>query len=90
MREALDKPREVADEELRGAYRSAISLASTLGCESIAFSLISSGVFSGDRGLSPILQMAADTIKACDLGSLKEIFLVAFTDHEAELLEEAI
>ena len=72
---------------LRSSYNSALALASELGCESIAFPLISSGAygFPKDKALQIATAAISDYLASHDM----QIYLVVF-DRKAYLLSEEL
>lgn len=75
------------DEQLRNAYKSALTLARENNLRRVGCSLISAGVFSGDRGLDNILSMAWETAVANSEGL--DVVLVAFQQRECDALLRA-
>ena len=61
------------DRLLKSAYTAAMHLAAKQGVKTIAFSLISAGVFRGPRSLEEVLEIAAQGIVAGDYDGLKEV-----------------
>lgn len=75
------------DKLLHDAYASSLRLAAQYGIRTIAFSLISAGVFSGDRGLDAILGIAMRSVRDNAYAELQQVHLVCFTRYE---LREAL
>jgi len=77
------------DKLLVKAYESSMERAKENKAESIAFSLLSSGVFRGEKKLEDILQICYDTLleESNHYDGLKSISLVAYTKEEKEILE---
>lgn len=72
------------DSKLACAYKRSVKLARKHGIQKLGFSLLSAGVFSGQRGLKAILGIAFNAVieTAGDI----DVFLVAFQDREQRLL----
>lgn len=84
-------PNYVAGERDRGllesCYRRSLEVADGLGAGSVAFPLISAGVYGWPR--QDAIRAAIDTIRAVDT-SVGEVFLVAFDDETASQIEQAL
>lgn len=87
---------ENGDTQLRSAYAAALRIAAhQSGIRTVAFSLLSSGIFRGQRSLASVLQIGLSALRDCaaclpSSSELSDIYLVAFTsDEERELLEVA-
>jgi hypothetical protein len=65
---ALYKP---TDRKLQAAYVRAIRLAKAAGVKTIAFSLISAGIFAGGRGMKTVLRLSMKAIKAVSYPGLQ-------------------
>ena len=79
------------DKLLRSAYMASLDRAQEASLEAIAFSLLSAGIFRGDRTLKEVLSIAVQTI--CDWledhdndYSLQSVFMCGFTPHEVNML----
>ena len=60
-----------------------------IGARTVGFSLLSSGVFRGEKSLVDVLRIGIRSIlESCDK-SIVEVALVAFTDEEQEALLSA-
>ena len=70
---------------LTSAYRTSLELAAAHGCRSVAFSLISAGVYGYPKAQA--LQVAVDTIRAFLQTHAMDVSLVVF-DREAYALAE--
>ena len=65
------------DQELADAYKKSIEVANENNIQTLAFSLLSSGLFSGERGLKGVLQIAIDTVKLHVTEGM-EVYMVGF------------
>lgn len=74
-------------ELLASAYRRSLELALTNDCESIAFPLISSGIYGYPKDLA--LRVAIDTISAFLMEHEMQVYLVVF-DKQAVVLSEKL
>ena len=63
-------------EKLRSCYRTSLELAKRYGCETVAFPLVSSGVFGYPKDLA--LRAAVDTIGEFLMGNDMTVYLVIF------------
>ena len=64
--------------------------AAAKGMKTVAFSLLSSGIFRGGRDLSAVLRIALLAVGAHAYAGLEEVSFIAFTQQEADtLLAEA-
>ena len=80
----------MADGLLHSAYVAAMREAAAKGMTTVAFSLLSSGIFRGGRDLSAVLRIALLAVGAHAYDGLEEVSFVAFTQQEADaLLAEA-
>ena len=80
---------ENADKLLTSAYRESLVCAKVAKVEAVAFSLISAGVYRGERSLKSVLEMAVKTICEFDgYEELKEVHVFAFSDAEKNTLED--
>ena len=70
---------------LTSAYRTSLELAAAHGCRSVAFPLISAGVYGYPKAQA--LQVAVDTIRAFLQTQAMDVWLVVF-DREAYALAE--
>ena len=72
------------------ASRSSVSLTLLLCARSVAFSLLSAGVYRGDRTLKEVLAIGVDEIVKAAYEGLEEVHLMAFLDKERDLLVELL
>jgi len=72
---------------VRSAYKSALENAEKLNCKTIAFSLLSAGIYRGDQRLEDVLRLGVESVKECAVEG-QEVYFVAFLDEEAETLME--
>lgn len=80
---------ERADGLLRSAYTQSLERAKEVGLESVAFCLLSAGIFRGRRSLDEVLRIGVESI--CDFdgyGGLKEVHLCAFSVDEVNALTQ--
>lgn len=82
---STDGPEEMCDAIVKSAYKASLREAATFA--SVAFSLLSAGVYRGNRELDAILGIAVDTIVR--FANLEQaVFLVGYTDEEIQTLME--
>lgn len=74
-------------EQLISCYRTSLELAQKKGCQSVAFPLISSGIYGYPK--EQALQVAIDTIGAFLLQNDMRVYLVIF-DHKAYQISEKL
>lgn len=72
---------------LESCYRRSLEVADELGASSVAFPLISAGVYAWPK--QDAIRAAIDTIRATDT-QVSEVFLVAFDDETASQIERAL
>lgn len=72
------------DKLLTAAYSNALLLASQNEVRTIAFSLLSAGVYRGDRGLDGVLSIAVESVVKSAYEGLQEVHLVCFLAEELE------
>ena len=75
------------DALLRSAYVAAMRLARENDCSTVAFSLLSAGIFRGGRSLDEVLHIAVEALRDSCYPSLERVHLVAFADEEQEVLK---
>ena len=79
------------DALLSSAYTESLNLARENKIEAVAFSLLSSGVFRGNKSVSSVLEIGVDAIR--DFGGyeeLEEVHLCAFNDKETSVLASIV
>lgn len=81
---------EDVDDLLLGAYRSSMSRAKENSLQTIAFSLISAGVFKGPKTVKEVLEIGLEAVVRGAYPGLEEIHLVAFTETEVNVLVESV
>lgn len=86
----LDMPSSRGDSLLASAYVNSIACAKRHGIEYLGFSLLSSGVYRGDRPLRKVLEIALDSIARSVYEGLREVHLIAFTQEEENLLSSIL
>lgn len=84
---------ETPDNLLRSAYQESLDVVQKEGISDVAFSLLSAGVYRGDRDLKTILGIAVTGIKEWteatdDPGALQSVSLVGFSTRERDVLLE--
>ena len=80
-----------ADQLLGSAYTQSLQRAEEVQLESIAFSLLSAGVFKGRRSLKDVLRIGIESIcKFEGYGHLKEVHLFGFNVNEVKTLLKII
>jgi O-acetyl-ADP-ribose deacetylase (regulator of RNase III)/Tfp pilus assembly protein PilF len=75
------------DALLRSAYGEAMRLARDQDCSTVAFSLLSAGIFRGKRSLEDVLHIAVEALRDACFEGLDRVHLVAFSDEEQEVLQ---
>ena len=75
------------DALLRSAYLEAMRLAREHDCSTVAFSLLSAGIFRGGRSLDDVLMIAVEALRDACFEGLERVHLVAFSDEEQEVLQ---
>lgn len=78
----FDDDEQDPDDLLRGAYAAAMQRAKEKHVSTLAFALLSAGIFRGNRTLSQVLRIAVDSISRNTYEGLAKVHLVAFTDTE--------
>lgn len=79
---------ERGDELLASAYESSMKACSELGAKTVAFSLLSAGIFRGKNPLENVLAIAIKAIAKSAYPDLDVVHLVAFTPKERSTLVE--
>ena len=74
------------DPLLAAAYAAAMRCAADNGVATVAFCLLSAGVFRGARDLSDIIHIAINAVANASFVGLREVHLVAYTAEEEEAL----
>ena len=75
------------DQELANAYKGSIQVANAHNINTLAFSLLSAGIFGGGRKLNEVLQIAIDTVKERTTNDM-EVYMVGYLTKELEQLLE--
>eukprot|EP00750_Incisomonas_marina_P033027 INCI9528.2.p1 GENE.INCI9528.2~~INCI9528.2.p1 ORF type:complete len:647 (-),score=130.09 INCI9528.2:1613-3493(-) len=81
---------EHCDHLLQSAYQRSMEVAAENNVKTLAFSLISAGVFRGPRSLQEVLDIAVAGIVQADYEGLQEVHLVAFTIEELTCLHKSL
>eukprot|EP00658_Telonema_sp_P-2_P027523 TRINITY_DN2122_c0_g1_i7.p1 TRINITY_DN2122_c0_g1~~TRINITY_DN2122_c0_g1_i7.p1 ORF type:complete len:441 (-),score=123.18 TRINITY_DN2122_c0_g1_i7:392-1714(-) len=77
------------DAELRSAYLKSLEQAIEKECCTVAFSLLSAGIFRGAKPLVKVLQIGCEAISEGALAPLREVYMVGFTPVEVQTLLDA-
>lgn len=80
---------EVALQLLKDAYKASLIRARELSLESVAFCIISGGIYRGMCPLLKIVEVALYAIAQNTYPMLKNIYFCGFTSHEIGVLDEA-
>merc|ERR1719174_1482354 len=80
---------EEVDKIVADTYRKTVEAAKDKGVSSIAFCLVSAGMFRGKQSLDRVLAMGLSGIQDAVYPGLKEVHVVAFTPEEQEALGQA-
>lgn len=83
-----EEDEDTADAKLYSAYASAMQEARSKGMPDVAFSLLSAGIFRGDRPLACVLRLGLLAAAANAYPELEEVFFVGFTQEEVKTLEQ--
>ncbi|CAE6970446.1 unnamed protein product [Symbiodinium natans] len=75
-----------ADDLLYAAYASSLNIAKEKEVKSLAFCLLSAGIFRGERALSAVLEIGCQAVKDHVYDGLEEVHIVAFTETEIDEL----
>lgn len=79
------------DALLSSAYTESLNLAREHKIEAVAFSLLSSGVFRGNKSVSSVLENGVDAIRDFEgYDELEEVHLCAFNDKETSVLSSIL
>jgi len=79
---------EQKDPLLVSAYKASLSCAKDLGVATLGFTLLSAGVFRGERPLQDILHIGLKTVVNNCYDGLKEVTMVAWTKEEQDAMVE--
>jgi len=82
----LDLSLNLGDDALYSAYANSMKLAAERGLGSVAFPLLSAGVFRGRRTLATVLQLGVEAILDGAYSGLREVHMVAFSRLEFDTL----
>ena len=77
------------DALLAGAYAASMARAAEVGATTVAFSLLSAGIFRGARSLAAVLAIAVAAVARGAYPGLERVHLVAFTPREQKTLAHA-
>ena len=84
----------VADDEgdllLYMAYHASMREARKKACRTLAFSLLSAGIFRGQRALHTVIAIGVLAVHAALYEGLSDVFLVGFTNSDCETLTSVI
>lgn len=72
------------------AYENALARAQEAGLKTVAFCLLSSGIFRGDCPLSDVIECALRSIAKHSYDGLETVILCAFTIHEQSTIEKIL
>eukprot|EP00911_Craspedida_sp_UC1_P002939 UC1_evm5s2143 len=78
------------DQLLQSAYASAVETAAAAGCETLCFSLISCGIFAGNRGVSNVLELGVKAAAATARAPLREIYFAGYSKAEQLMLVDIL
>ena len=78
---------ERGDALLRSAYVSSMARAKEEKCKTVAFSLLSAGIFRGGRSLDDVLHIAVEALRDACFEGLERVHLVAFSEAEQDVLQ---
>jgi O-acetyl-ADP-ribose deacetylase (regulator of RNase III) len=78
------------DELLASAYRRAMAVARENGVQTVAFCLLSAGVYRGPRTLQAVIDIAVRSVAESDYEGLQEVHLCAFSEQESVCLHNAL
>ena len=86
----LGKTSSECDALLYSAYKNALAIAREHQFETIGFSLLSAGIFRGDRTVKHVLNIGMNAIAENDYEGLKEVHMVGYTTKEINTLVELV
>ena len=75
---------------LRDAYRASMREAKRVGAETVAFSLLSAGIFRGSQSLEKVLSIGVEEVTTSAWPSLNAVFLCGFTSSEVSVLRNLV
>ncbi len=78
------------DDLLASAYRESLRVAAALGCRSIAFPSISTGIYGFPMGRAASVAVAAVVAALAGLPDFDEVRLVCFSGRDARIYAEAL
>lgn len=81
---------EKGDELLYQCYMNTMKLSQEYDTKSIAFSLISAGIFKGQQKVETVLSISAKAIKDHLYDGLDTLHMVAYTGHELNMLQKVL
>jgi len=88
--EAKSASAEACDKLLASAYCKSMEVAASNSITTIAFSLLSAGIFRGPRSLQEVLDIGVRAVADADFVGLKEVHLVAYTEAELLCLQNSL
>ena len=78
------------DALLRSAYQEACKQAVEKECKTLAFALLSAGIFRGGRSLETVLLIGCEAVRDAAAAPLEEVYLVGYTEKEVAALRKAV
>lgn len=87
--ESKGNSQDECDKLLHDAYVAAMQRAQEVRASTVAFSLLSSGIFRGSRSLQDVLRIGVEAVAKAAYSGLSAVHLVGFTREELEILQEA-
>ena len=85
---SLGLSEDACDDLLRSAFKESMERAREHNVRTLAFSLISAGVFRGVKSVAEVLKIGLDTICDNSYDGLQEVHMVGFTESEISTLEK--